>query len=118
LLAALGLAPRMTHCLACGRELKPTDRRARFAYARGGILCPDCAHTDARETLPIAPDVLATIAAWQRSPAPRAARATRSTPAQLDAVHNLLGLFMSYHLDVPLRSRAIALDLLRRKLTA
>jgi DNA repair protein RecO (recombination protein O) len=118
LLAALGLAPQMNRCLACGNELQAADRHARFAYARGGILCPSCAGQDKRDTLPISPDVLAALIGWQRAPTPRQTRSTRLTSRQIDAIQNILGLFAGYHLDLPLRSRGIAIDLLRRNLAA
>jgi DNA repair protein RecO (recombination protein O) len=116
LLGALGLAPRLQHCIECKRDLKPTPQQSRFAYIRGGILCPDCAREDKKDALPLGPDVLAMLTGWQRAQNPRAARSTRGTPRQMDVIQNLLGLFLSYHLEIPLRSREIALDLLGRKI--
>lgn len=116
LLNALGLAPRLQRCIECSNELRPQARQVRFAYARGGILCPDCARGETKDTAPIGPDVLATLTAWQRATTSRAARSTQSTARQMEDVQNLLGLFLSYHLEIPLKSREVAMDLLRRKL--
>lgn len=115
LLAALGLAPRLQHCTGCGQEVAPGLRQTGFAYARGGIVCPRCRRERDGEQVPIAPDVLALLAAWQQGRSSRSARTTQCTGLQLDALQNLLGLFLGYHLDVPLTGRSIALDLLARR---
>ncbi|MFH0880600.1 MAG: hypothetical protein V2A34_12865, partial [Lentisphaerota bacterium] len=81
----------------------------------GGILCSDCTPSRDSSMAPIAPDVLAMLNAWQRSQQPRAALRTHHTPRQLDSISRLLGGFLSYHLDTPLVSRSIALDILARK---
>lgn len=115
LLAALGLAPRLQHCTGCGKDVAPGQRNTGFAYARGGIVCTDCRRSRDDEQAPIAPDVLAVLAAWQQGRTSRTARTTQCSGLQLDALQNLLGLFLGYHLDVPLTGRAIALDLLARR---
>lgn len=116
LLEYLGLAPRLRHCLGCNRDLKPGERRTRFSYARGGILCPACSRAAADHLLPITPDAVAILSAWQRARSSQSALSTRCTVRQLAELENLLGLFLVYHLDTPLASRAIAMDTLSRKL--
>lgn len=116
LLEHLGLAPRLRHCLGCNRDLKPGERRTRFSYARGGILCGSCSRGAADNLLPITPDAVAILSAWQKARSSQAALSTRCTSRQLEELENLLGLFLVYHLDTPLASRAIAFDTLRRKL--
>lgn len=115
LMDVLGLAPRLRRCLGCGAEIKPGARRTGFAYARGGIVCPECRRRDGDEHVPMPPDVMALMLAWQESAGPRAARTTQCTALQLDALENLLGLFLAYHLETPLTGRRIALDLLARR---
>ena len=115
LLEQLGLAPRLQHCLACKKPLAPGERRSRFSYARGGILCPPCSRDATDSLLPIAADILAILTSWQRAQNPQAARATRCSTRQLAEIENLLGLFLAYHLDTPLPGRPIALDILARK---
>ena len=119
LLDLLGLAPRLQHCLECARELLPGTRHARFSYAEGGILCPACAKTDASAShAPISPDILAILGGWQRARSPQPALVTQCTAWQLGEIEKLLGLFLEYHLDTQLRSRAIALDTLAWRLPA
>lgn len=115
LLEALGLAPRLKHCLNCERELRSGARRATFSYARGGILCPACVEANPAGSLPIAPDILAILTGWQRARSSQAALSTQCTSWQLGEIEKLLGLFLSYHLDMALPSRGIALDVLKRK---
>jgi nitrogen-specific signal transduction histidine kinase len=89
-----------------------------FAYIRGGWLCPDCNQRDGGEHTPLPPDVLALLVSWQRAPSSRSARTTRLTARQQADAERLLGLFMVHHLEQPLTGRAIALDLLSRRLPA
>jgi len=118
LLQALGLAPRLQHCLNCGKELLPGQRRSMFSYARGGILCAACGRAARDNALPITPDVVAMMTAWQRARSSQAAISTHCTTRQLNEVEKLLGQFLLYHLDTPLISRPIALDVLARRVAA
>ena len=118
LLHALGLAPRLQRCLDCGCAPQPGRAAGGFAYIRGGWLCPDCNQRDGGEHVPMLPDVLALLVSWQRAPSSRSARTTRLTARQQAEVERLLGLFMVHHLEQPLTGRAIALDLLARRLPA
>ncbi|MBN1269814.1 MAG: DNA repair protein RecO [Kiritimatiellae bacterium] len=115
LLEELGLAPRLHQCLSCRRSLlvHPGSAGSRFLYAHGGILCAACAGRSREKGTRIAPDVLATLNDWQAMRQPLAARRTASSPAQLRAMETLLGQFLVYHLDTPLASRGIAMNLLR-----
>jgi DNA repair protein RecO (recombination protein O) len=112
LLAALGLEPRLRHCLDCGRELRPGARHSTFSYARGGILCSNCAREHAEGSVPITPDILAMLTAWQRARTPQYAFSTQCTAWQLGEIQKLLGLFLAYHLDTPLHSRRLAFEIL------
>lgn len=119
LLDLLGLAPRLRHCLECGCELAPGMRNTRFSYSEGGILCPACANADTTSShAPISPDILAILTGWQRARTPQPALVTQCTSWQLGEIEKLLGLFLEYHLDTQLRSRAIALDVLAFRLPA
>ncbi len=118
LLEALGLAPRLRHCLDCRRELPPGARPLRFSYARGGILCPQCVREDIEHSVGISPDTLAMLTAWQRARTPHAAFRTLGTPRQIGDIERLLGLFLHYHLDTALPSRNVALSMLRYKMPA
>lgn len=115
LLSLLGLSPRLTRCAVCGRALEGRERGIVFDPAHGGVVCAHC-RRDGHIAGPDVPtDVRAALAAWQRARAPRAARTTRVTASQEQVIEDLLLRFLQYHLETPLRSRAIALDILRRK---
>lgn len=113
LLQLLGLSPMFRTCAQCRAAIQPAAGGLRFAYDRGGTLCPRCACADAPHTLPIAGDVLAALSAWQRARSARASMSARATPRQLNDIETLLGLFLRYHLDQEFRSRAVAMALLR-----
>jgi len=115
LLAVLGFAPRLTHCIHCGSELLPGARRTKFSHARGGILCSACGPGAGDAPAPTAPDILAMLTGWQRSQSPQAATSTQCTPWQLEEIEKLLGLFLSYHLDTALPARSIALEVMNLK---
>lgn len=114
LLRELGLAPRLAHCLECGKDLLPPARGSRFSYARGGILCPACAGGATDHSSEITPDIVAMLSGWQKADSPEAVRTTQCSPRQLGQLKHLLGLFLTYHLDTPLPSRTIAFRVLAR----
>ncbi len=109
-LAALGLAPALTTCAACGGDapaLEPDapSPRAAFSAGAGGRLCRSCAE-EARAagrrvgTLPVAVlgaaadlarDALRERAADDRGPA--------LDPAGLDNVRDVVARFLEYHLE-------------------
>jgi DNA repair protein RecO (recombination protein O) len=115
LLSALGLAPQFTRCIRCHRELSPQDRGIKFQASHGGLLCGTCGKTASRDVAAIAPDVMATMSSWQRSVHPHAARRTQCGARQVDEIENLLGAFLTYHLDMALPGRRICFDLLSRR---
>lgn len=137
----LGLAPQLMKCPSCGRALpcRPPARDGRtgsgsllFSCSRGGILCRECAeHHDAsahstdpvrakprrpagkgEDTVSISPAILAMMRSWQNAMSPRAAQNTRCTTEQLLVFRKLLGIFLSYHLDIIMPiSRKTAMDM-------
>lgn len=115
LLQALGLTPRLQHCIGCNREVTPAHRSISFAYARGGLVCSECRRAVDDEHVPLPPDVLAVLSAWQQSRTTRSARSTACSGRQLASLERILGLFLAYHLEVPLTGRDIALDLIARQ---
>ena len=88
---------------------------SRSTVARGGLLCARCAGGADGVAVLVSSDVLAMLAGWQASAHPRAALRTHCTVTQLNELEQLLGQFLHYHLETDAPSRAIALDLLRRK---
>lgn len=114
LLHALGLAPQLTYCVRCRREIPASDRGVKFQASHGGLLCGACGRV-AAEAPVIAPDVLATLAGWQRSMHPHGARRTQCSARQIDQIADLLGSFLTYHLDMTLPARRVCFDLIARK---
>lgn len=115
LLEALGLAPQLTRCIKCHRDLAPQDRGIRFQAAHGGLICGACVKGNENSGALIAPDVMAALSGWQRSIHPHGARRTQCSSRQIDEVESLLGVFLTHHLDMALPGRRICFDLLSRK---
>jgi DNA repair protein RecO (recombination protein O) len=116
LLDRLGLAPRLSRCLRCGRELRPDAGHSHFSYSEGGLLCESCIPRDARSGMPLGRDAYALLSAWQVAREPPGAGAPAFVPRALSEIGKVLGLFLAYHLDTALPSRKIALDILRIRL--
>ncbi|MEW6071127.1 MAG: DNA repair protein RecO [Planctomycetota bacterium] len=112
-LAAMGLAPALVHCAACGSDQEAPGRGGGrrslvpFALGDGGRLCEACAE-DARargrpvETQPIG--LLRIARSLLDTPAANLAR-LRLAPAVLAALRHWTARFLEYHLETRPRSR-------------
>ena len=108
LLALLGLSPDLVGCPRCfdggGDDL-------RFAVADGRVVCSHCVSKDRPASqLGVSRAGVLAIRAASRSDRPSPAIFAPFAPAARLALRRLLGLFMRYHLDLPLESRGIAWD--------
>lgn len=112
LLSLLGMAPRLNQCATCHRGVESRGTSLRLSDRAGGVICTQCSRgADNGQT--IRPDVLAVLAAWQRSPSADTTRSIRCTRSQEEQASRVLGSFMQYHMDMELRARTPALDSLR-----
>ena len=109
LMSALGLAPMLSNCPTCNKSLTGL-RRVRFSFEHGGILCDSCSR-DTSSSVAISPDVCLMLRSWQDASSPRGAANTKCTPKQFLAFREILGKFISFHLDIAPQSRRIALDM-------
>ncbi len=106
LMLLLGLEPDLNGCPHCLDNGTPT---LRFVVAEGRVVCPHCLSGERQGvTFGITPAGAAALrrAAGSEEP-PRALFAPFSSAARL-ALRRFLGLFMRYHLDLPLENRGIA----------
>lgn len=114
-----GVGPDLRACQGCRApwpfERSPAEPAARacfFSPAHGGILCTACQTARApADSLRLAPDVLSVLGFWQAAAAWDVARRMRSTPRQRLAVLELLGAFISRHLEISGRARRIMLEI-------
>jgi DNA repair protein RecO (recombination protein O) len=107
--AHLGYAPRVDHCLACGRPLDegPNDSEPwLFLPAEGGVLCPACRSTSENAVgLKLPPRALRRIRAMIRGgkggmASPIAAASVREPSAGwLQTLDRLVEEFLRYHVD-------------------
>ena len=107
-LALEGLAPRLFHCAACGREIGVQE--CYWIPARGGVVCASCAEEEnTRSSLPTLPArALEALRAWQRAAEPEEATAVSLPAADWEAAWRWLGDFLRYHLHARLLSRDVA----------
>jgi len=108
-LQALGLAPRLAHCVRCGRAVAEDDPVPLFSVPRGGCICLECQPEAGIETMATDPPVMRLLRTGRSGPS-----AVSAIPAVWDAAARLLGSFLNYHLDLPLASRPIPLNILAR----
>ena len=87
-----GYAPVLGRCVRCGA----TEPLAFFAPAEGGTICRTCAGSMPSPPLPLPPDVLAMLRAWQPPSHPRAIALVRLSDAQARRLDELLSLFLSH----------------------
>ncbi|MFO7535639.1 MAG: DNA repair protein RecO [Kiritimatiellia bacterium] len=114
-LKRLGLGLAVGRCPLCGRDPAADGlNRLRVSARQGGVLCRQCEHRDSNSASVMTAGTLALLRAWDSSQtASRAAVAVPSVPQQAE-VQSVLADFIAYHLDFQLRSRALALDLIRK----
>lgn len=135
LMEVMGLSPQLSDCLKCKRPLSrlgeaglSESRRSTglagevprhvFSYVQGGVYCPGCSDVRMPDTVEISPDILGLLRFWQSSPTWQSAERSKCTGRQTGAAETILGLLLQYHLGIPVSSRAIALDVLRRQAPA
>jgi DNA repair protein RecO (recombination protein O) len=128
LLGALGLTPRLDGCSICSRSMPAPrgedgpcpDARTGWSFSaeHGGLVCASCARADlspgAHEIRHAAPDVIAVLRRWQLSRSPLAAQNTRCSQSQFLAFRELLGIFLTFHLEIGQAPRLLVAEMLRR----
>jgi len=112
-LSAIGLAPQLARCAAC-RKAPSAGATLFFSPAQGGIVCPDCRPPTGKNPL-IPLDALAILRRWQATELPTRATNIRCTQNQLLVFRRLLGIFISYHLDMVPAGRKIVIDMLTKE---
>ena len=145
LMKIMGFAPQLKECLICHHPVQednafPEEHGARaahrgkasetrvasvFSCVRGGVLCTACAPSAPIPTsssrdeagVPITPDILGLLRFWQSSRSWRSAQSAACTPRQTQKLERILGLFMQYHLEIDNPARAVALSILRTRIT-
>lgn len=116
LMDILGMAPQISRCHSCHKEISSTVfHHVLFYPARGIILCPDCSEKSRESAISVTPDILAMLMVWQASDSATLTGNTRITGKQLIALGNILGTFLEYHLDFVPLSRNIVMDTIQEK---
>jgi DNA repair protein RecO (recombination protein O) len=109
LLEALGLAPALTLCAACGEAAPPVEPgRAAFSASAGGRLCSNCATRERASgqrvgTLPL--EVLGGAALLATTPAAERALLPPPPAALFHELVDFVDRFLEYHLETRLRTR-------------
>jgi len=111
LAGVLGFAPHLHSCPSCGaRHAMPAA--AVFSPEGGGLVCRGCVQKAGRSPeAEMSAGVVAMLRHWQDESNPRAALTTRCTGVQYRELQENLGAFLQYHLDSPLRSRYVAMEI-------
>lgn len=106
LLAVLGLSPDLVGCPRC---FEGGDEELRFAVADGRLACSHCGDSRRGSALLSIPRVgVLALRTAARTERPDAVLFGTFGPAALIGLRRFVGLFMRYHMDLPLESRGIA----------
>lgn len=116
-LKRLGLGLAVGRCPLCGRDPAADGlKRLRVSARQGGVLCRRCETREENPGAGITAGTLALLRAWDSSETPSLAAVAVPSGTQLAEVQSVLTDFTAYHLDFQLRSRDLALDLIRKPL--
>ena len=105
LLAAVGLAPSLDRCVACGRSPDATEPVS-FNVPRGGLVCGRCPGQGGG----LAPSILRLLLTLSRTPL-REARARQATPEAARGARETMVALVHHHLGKPLKSLQFILEL-------
>jgi len=105
----LGLAPRLRSCAGCGG---PLDEGASWVFSpdRGGMVCGKCSGSG-RHVMYVPHRAAALLRTCQDLTSAGAAAQLRAPPNQLLVLRQVLGVFLTFHLEGLPSSRKIAMDL-------
>jgi len=91
-------------------RIRPPGTALQFDIPNGRLLEKTQTDSNPSDSVPLTPDVVAMLRAWQQAPTPRSAETVRCTPAQNLLIHRLLGGFMSWHFGIPPAVRRAAFN--------
>ena len=113
-LKSLGFGPALRRCPRCGRDPAAGGNRVVLSARQGGALCAACrGRGDTGPVTALTAGALAVMRAWEAERDPHTAAIRVPSPAQLTEIQAALRDFTAFHLDFQLRSRSLALELLR-----
>jgi len=112
-LEQMGLWPRLDACVSCGRAVPaPPPGPLSFDTAGGGVVCKACVQNRAITPIAMGVDILALLRTWQATEDPKAALRVRCSDSQSRQIDQILGGYMTYHLDLEMAARRIAMRML------
>ncbi len=107
----IGIAPRLSHCVACNRTLGGI-RNVFFSPARGGLVCLSCNKAGGSDAQALRPDILAMLHRWQKADSPTDLKNIKHSQNQITGFWNLIGPFLVYHLDLATECRRTVFQML------
>lgn len=111
---ALGFAPRLEACTACGRKRPEAGERFNFAFDGGGVICRACSASRPGILLvELESEALAALRFLQAEPDPVENGEPPTTDRHMLSILNLLGRFMEHHATGAMAAREVALELLQ-----
>ncbi|OVE75197.1 DNA repair protein RecO [bacterium E08(2017)] len=108
----LGFSPRLSECLNCGTTTEESSTY-KLSYESGGLVCSNCmTDEDGYKYALVGPDLLPMLRLWQSTDYHRFQNNLRLSTKQLLALKEILGRFMSYHLEINIVSRQKAFEVM------
>jgi DNA repair protein RecO (recombination protein O) len=120
LLVITGAQPQLHNCIKCHKPIPKTDSRSSeyldFSAKEGGIYCSECGNNVPSSSIKLPMDVLGILRFWEQTNLWKIAKRINCTKKQMNIIERLLESMLSYHLDINLAARKIALQTVRVKI--
>jgi DNA repair protein RecO (recombination protein O) len=113
----LGIKPQFENCTSCKADIV-ASKQTRISFSHGGLICERCAGIEAghgTHTASIGADIVSMIKSWQAADTPKSLQNVHCSTNQLLALRDILGTFISFHLEMNPKSRSKAFEIMEQR---
>ncbi len=118
LLNLLGIPPQLSNCTRCTKDIDTVQQIA-FSAHNGGMVCNTCIQNqNGADIIRVTKDILAILKRWQASQEFDSVRTINCTTEQQRQIQELLGTFLTCHLDLAPECRFVSYQMLNTNILA
>lgn len=110
----LGIKPQFDSCTRCKANILESGQ-TRISFSHGGLICERCSVVESGQsvkTASVGADIISMIKSWQAAETPKSLQNVRCSKNQLLALREILGTFISFHLEMNPKSRTKAFEIM------